>query len=56
VPVKKVDQIVEELLEKPLTREQRIALLRQLVREGKDLPDSFLEEALERMLERLAEG
>jgi len=52
----KVDQIVEELMEKPLTREQRIALLKQLVREGKELPDSFLEEALERMLERLAEG
>ena len=51
-----VDRIVEALMEKPLTREQRIGLLKQLVREGKELPDALLEEALERLLERIAEG
>ena len=51
-----VERIVEELIEKPLPREERIRLLKLLVREGMDLPDSVLEEALARLLERLAES
>ena len=56
MPETKVDRIVDELMAAALTREERIKLLKQLVREGKDLPDALLEQALERLLERLAEG
>jgi len=52
----KLDRIVEDLMEKPNPREERIRLLKLLVREGKDLPDSFLEEALGRLLRRLADS
>lgn len=51
-----LDHIVQELMEKPMPRDERIRLLKMLVREGKDLPDSFLEEALGRLLERLADS
>jgi hypothetical protein len=56
VPDRNLDRIVEQLMEKPVPREERIRLLKLLVREGRDLPDSFLEEALSRLLERLADG
>lgn len=50
----RVDQIVEDLLEKPLTKAERIQLLRQLVREGDDVPEELLNTALRRLMERLS--
>ena len=50
----RVDQIVEDLLEKPLTKPERIQLLRQLVREGDDVPEELLNAALRRLMERLS--
>lgn len=51
----KVEQIVRELLEGDLTREERLKLLRDLVRRGDELPDDMLESALQRLMDRLTE-
>ena len=51
----RIDWIVQELTEKPLTKQERIALLRELVRAEKDAPDQLLESALTKLLERLAD-
>jgi len=51
----RVDQIVNELLERPLPREERIELLRELVARGEDLPEDMLSIALGRLMERLTE-
>ena len=52
---RRVDKILNELLEKPLPREERKKLLKELVRRGEELPDAMLEEALRRLMERLTE-
>jgi hypothetical protein len=51
-----VDRIVEELMEHPLSRDERIRLLRELVEQGRELPDALLQEALGRLLERIADN
>ena len=50
-----LDRIVDELLEKPLSRGERIELLRELVERGEELPDEMLTTALQRLMERLTE-
>ena len=49
----KVEQIVRELLEGDLTKEQRLKLLRDLVRRGEELPDDMLDSALQKLMDRL---
>ncbi len=49
----KVEQIVRELLEGDLTKEQRLRLLRDLVRRGEELPDDMLDSALQKLMDRL---
>ena len=51
----RVDRIVDELLEKPLSKDERVELLRELVQRGEDLPDEMLTGALRRLMERLTE-
>ena len=51
----RVDDIVGELLERRLPKEQRIELLRELVARGADLPDEMLAEALQRLMQDLTE-
>jgi|RhiMethySRZTD1v2_1073278.scaffolds.fasta_scaffold1003120_2 hypothetical protein len=51
----RVDQIVEDLLEKPLTKTERIRLLRELVREGDEAPEELLNAALRRLMDRLSD-
>ena len=51
----KVDRIVQELIDGDLTKEQRLALLRELVRRGEELPDDMLDSALQKLVERLTE-
>ncbi len=51
----KVDQIVQELMEGDLTKEQRVRLLRELVRRGEDLPDDMLDSARQKLMDRLTE-
>ena len=50
-----VDQIVNELLESSLGKGERIELLRELVRRGEELPDEVLENALQKLMERLTD-
>ena len=51
----RVDRIVNELMEKPLPKGERIKLLRELVERGEQLPDEMLDVALRRLMERLTE-
>jgi hypothetical protein len=50
-----VDQIVQELLNKGGTKQERMRLLRELVRRGEDLPEEMLNSALQKLMERIAE-
>jgi hypothetical protein len=50
-----VDRIVQDLLARPLSRKERIELLRELVRRGDEVPDALLEAALRKLMERLTE-
>ena len=50
-----VEQIVEELMHDGLTKPERIARLRALVRSGEDVPDELLDEALRKLMERITE-
>ncbi|MHC4077749.1 MAG: hypothetical protein ACYTKC_03140 [Planctomycetota bacterium] len=50
-----MDQIVRELMEGDLTKEQRVKLLRELVRRGEELPDGMLDSALQKLMDRLTE-
>ncbi len=51
----RVDRIVDELMERSLSKEERIALLRELVEHGDDVPDEILEVALRRLMQRLTD-
>jgi hypothetical protein len=51
----RVDRIVTELLEKPLSKGERMKLLRELVERGEDLPEEMLTAALQKLMERLTE-
>ncbi len=51
----KVDQIVQDLMEGDLSKEQRVVLLRELVRRGEDLPGDMLDSALQKLMDRLTE-
>lgn len=53
--IPKVDEIVQELLERKGTKEERMKLFRELVRRGDDLPEEMLDSALKKLMERLAE-
>lgn len=50
-----VDEIVEQLLQRDLTKAQRLVYLRELVRSGDDLPDELMDEALRKLMERITE-
>lgn len=50
-----VDRIVEELLQRSSSKEERMRLFRELVRRGKDLPEAMLEDALQKLMDRLTE-
>ena len=52
----RVEQIVQQLLEKRLSRGERIQLLRELVRAESEAPEELMEAALSRLMERLSEG
>lgn len=50
-----VDRIVEELLQRSSSKEERMRLFRELVRRGDELPAEMLEDALQRLMDRLTE-
>lgn len=49
-----VDQIVGMLCEKQLTKRERMGLLRELVKRQGEMPDEVLDEALQKLMDRLA--
>lgn len=51
----RVDKIVQDLLSKGGTKQERMKLLRELVQRGEDLPDEMLDSALQKLMERLTE-
>jgi len=48
-----IDAIVDELLQRRLSKPERIKLIKELIRRGEELPDEVLDLALKRMMERL---
>ena len=50
-----VEEIVEQLLQRDLTKAQRLVYLRELVRSGDDLPDELMDQALRKLMERVTE-
>lgn len=51
----RLDQVVNDLLEKGGTKEERMRLLRELVRRGMQLPDEVLDSALQKLMERIVD-
>jgi hypothetical protein len=52
---KAVERIVEELMDRNLTKEERIRCLRELARSGEDVPDDLMDQALRKLMERITE-
>ncbi|MBL8729341.1 MAG: hypothetical protein JNM25_12965 [Planctomycetes bacterium] len=52
---KSVERIVEELLDRSLTKAERIQRLRELARSGEDVPDELMDQALRKLMERITE-
>jgi hypothetical protein len=50
-----VERIVEELMDRSLSKPERMQRLRELAKSGDDVPDGLMEEALRKLMERLTE-
>jgi uncharacterized protein Yka (UPF0111/DUF47 family) len=50
-----VERIVEELMERGLSKAQRMQRLRELVQSEEDVPDDLMDQAVRRLMERLTE-
>ena len=50
-----VERIVEELMDRNLTKQERIQRLRELARSGDDVPDELMDQALRKLMERITE-
>lgn len=46
-------QLLEELMQRPESRDRRIELLRELVRRDEELPDEMLDQAIRKLLDLL---
>lgn len=53
--VSSVERIVEELMDRQLTKAERMQRLRELVISGDDVPDDLLDAALRKLMERLTD-
>ena len=53
--IEQLESFVEQLLQRDLTKAQRLVYLRELVRSGDDLPDELMDEALRKLMERITE-
>lgn len=51
----RLDQVVSDLLGKGGTKQDRMRLLRELVRRGEELPEGMLDSALQKLMERIAD-
>ena len=50
-----VERLVQELMDRQLTKADRMKLLRELVQSGEDVPDELMDRALRRLMERLTD-
>jgi hypothetical protein len=50
-----IERIVEELMERDLSKVQRMQRLRELAKSGEDVPDELMDQALRKLMERLSE-
>ncbi|MBL8754790.1 MAG: hypothetical protein JNK15_15910 [Planctomycetes bacterium] len=50
-----VERIVEELMERGLSKAQRMQRLRELVQSEEDVPDELMDQAVRKLMERLTE-
>jgi uncharacterized protein YoaH (UPF0181 family) len=50
-----IERIVEELMERGLSKVERIKRLRELAKSGEDVPDELMDQALRKLMERLTE-
>jgi len=52
---KAIERLVEELMDRNLTKAERIQRLRDLARSGEDVPDELMDQALRKLMERITE-
>jgi hypothetical protein len=50
-----IDRIVQELMDRQLSKGERVRRLRELVRSGEDVPDELMDLALRRLMEHLTD-
>jgi hypothetical protein len=51
----KVERIVQELMDRNLSKQERIQRLRELAKSGDDVPDELMDQALKKLMERITE-
>jgi hypothetical protein len=50
-----VERIVEELMDRSLSKAERIKRLRELANSGEEVPDELMDQALRKLVERITE-
>ena len=50
-----VERIVEELMDRSLSKAERIKRLRELANSGEEVPDELMDQALRKLMERITE-
>ena len=50
-----IDHIVDRLVQRDLSKAERLAFLKKLVQSGDDLPDEWMEAALRKLMDRLSD-
>ncbi|MFY9345703.1 MAG: hypothetical protein WAT39_24640 [Planctomycetota bacterium] len=50
-----IERIVEELMDRSLSKAERMRRLRELAQSGEDVPDELMDQAVRKLMERLAE-
>jgi hypothetical protein len=54
-PSEAIERIVEDLMDRNLSKQERIQRLRELAKSGDDVPDELMDQALRKLMERITE-
>jgi hypothetical protein len=54
-PSEAIERIVEELMDRTLSKQERIRRLRELAKSGDDVPAELMDQALRKLMERITE-
>jgi DNA-binding ferritin-like protein len=54
-PSEAIERIVEELMERNLSKQERVRRLRELAKSGDDVPAELMDQALRKLMERITE-